>query len=274
LESYLNVVGVDWSAPWLTTLRTIAVEISAAPNWRVALNTQAAQRNIRNHVNLPLQFIPQQELPDGTAYEAHISATGKVPTRDNLHDFFNALVWLIFPKIKAQLNALQAKQIERLGIGRSRGAARDAATLFDENAALLAVADTPEGRAIVQALRTHQWHQLFVQERQQFIAHAGVFLFGHAIMEKLVRPYKAITAHTLVCWVEPHFYGLSEAEKCAHLDSQIAHQLEQIELLPTVFSPLPVLGVPGWWLEQTDEFYADEFVFRAVQQEGGINNFV
>lgn len=259
--------SIDWSAPWLTTLRTIALEISAASNWRVALNAQAVQRTICNHANLPLHFIPQHELPEGTAYEAHISATGKVPTRDNLHDFFNALVWLTFPKIKAQLNALQAKQIERLGIGKSRGAARDAATLFDENAALLAVADTPEGHAIVQALRTHQWHRLFLRERQQFLAHARVFLFGHAIMEKLVRPYKAITAHTLVCWVERDFYGLSEAEKCAQLDSQIAQQLKQIELLPTVFSPLPVLGVPGWWPDQTVDFYADEFVFRAVRQE-------
>ena len=265
MESYLN--KVDWSAPWLTTLRTLAVEISTASDWRVTLNVQAAQRHICNHANLPLQFIPQQELPEGAAYEAHISTTGNVPTRDNLHDFFNALVWLTFPKIKVQLNALQAKHIERSGIGKSRGATRDAATLFDENAALLAVADTPEGRTIVQALRTHQWHQLFVRERQQFKAHARVFLFGHALIEKLVRPYKAITAHTMVCWVESDFYGLNEAEKCAQLDNQLAHQLEQIELLPTMFSPLPVLGVPGWWPDQTVDFYADEFVFRTKRQK-------
>lgn len=172
MESYL----INWSAPWLSTLRTPGVDISTAKNWRDALNRQAEQRNIRNHANLPLYFIPQHELPDNTAYETHISATGKVPTRDNLHDFFNALVWLTFPKIKAQLNALQAKQIERLGIGKSRGAARDAATLFDENAALLTVTDTPDGRAIVDALHNHQWHQLFVQDRQQFIKHGEVFL--------------------------------------------------------------------------------------------------
>lgn len=263
MESDLN--SIDWSAPWLIHLRKTGIEIAVAEDWRSALNSAAEQRRIRNHVNLPLQFIPQQELPQGIAYETHISATGNVPTRDNLHDFFNALVWLTFPKIKAQLNALQARQIERCGVGKSRGAARDAATLFDENAALLAVTNSPEGHAIVQALRTHQWEQLFVKERQQFITHAEVVLFGHAMMEKLVRPYKAITAHTLVCWVEPHFHDLSDGEKCAQLDQQIAYQLELTELLPSVFSPLPILGVPVWWPDQTAEFYADEFVFRPLK---------
>lgn len=243
------------------------MEISAATNWRVALNTWVKKSNILNHADLPLQFIPQQDLPDNIAYEAHISATGQVPTRDNLHDFFNALVWLTFPKIKRQLNALHAKQIERFGVGKSRGAARDAATLFDESAALLAVADTPEGRAIVQALRTHQWQQLFVQARQQFIRNTEVLLFGHAMMEKLVQPYKAITAHTFICWVTPNFYELTDSEKCAYLDERVAHQLERVELVPTMFSPLPVLGVPGWWPDQTVEFYGDKFVFRAARDE-------
>jgi hypothetical protein len=46
-----------------------------------------------------------------TAYEEFIGATGCVPTRENLHDFFNGLVWQTFPLIKRELNALQAAQI-------------------------------------------------------------------------------------------------------------------------------------------------------------------
>ncbi len=57
------------------------------------------------------RFVPQESLPEGTAYEEFISATGNVPTRDNLHDFFNGLVWQTFPLIKRELNALQAAQI-------------------------------------------------------------------------------------------------------------------------------------------------------------------
>ena len=60
-----------------------------------------------------MRFVPQAELPAGIAYETFISETGGVPTRDNLHDFFNALVWLTYPKIKVRLNAMQALEIER-----------------------------------------------------------------------------------------------------------------------------------------------------------------
>jgi hypothetical protein len=49
-----------------------------------------------------------------------------VPTRENLHDFFNGLVWQTFPLIKRELNALQAAQIAAAGVGKSRGPARDA----------------------------------------------------------------------------------------------------------------------------------------------------
>ena len=125
--------GIDWSRPWYGAVLAAAQSVLAHGNWREALNAEAKQRGLCNHRGLPLRFITQEELPEGIAYEAHISATGKVPTRENLHDFFNALVWLSFPQIKRQLNALQAAQIATLGIGKSRGPARDAATIFDEN---------------------------------------------------------------------------------------------------------------------------------------------
>jgi hypothetical protein len=258
--------GVDWSAPWLDGVRDIGMQIASSDDWRIELNHQTFSRELCNHNHLPIQFVAQHELPIGASYEAHISATGCVPTRDNLHDFFNALVWLTYPRIKAQLNALQAAQIARIGIGKSRGPSRDAATLFDENAALLAVTDNPTGHELVQALRTHQWDRVFVQQRLQFKTHIVVELFGHAIMEKLVRPYKAITAHTLVCWVEPDFHHTSAAQQHAVLDNQIAAQLASHQLLPSVFSPLPILGVPDWWPNQDIEFYADTSVFRSQRQ--------
>jgi len=269
MESCLNnqaIEGVDWSAPWLEGFREIGMQIASSADWRAALNRQALSLQLCNHNHLPIQFVAQHELPSGASYEAHISATGCVPTRDNLHDFFNALVWLTYPRIKAQLNGLQAAQIARIGIGKSRGPSRDAATLFDENAALLAVSDTPVGQELVQALRSHQWNQVFIRQRAQFKTHISVGLFGHAIMEKLVRPYKAITAHTLVCWVKPDFHHSSAAEQHAILDRQIVSQLASHQLLPGAFSPLPILGVPDWWPNQDIEFYADTNVFRPQRQ--------
>ncbi|MFC3109145.1 DUF3025 domain-containing protein, partial [Undibacterium arcticum] len=130
---------IDWTRPWYASVLAAAHAVNAAPDWRAALNAQAGAQGLRNARGLPLRFVSQAALPDGQAYEAFIDASGSVPTRDNLHDFFNALVWLSFPRIKAQLNALQAAQIALAGIGKSRGAARDAATIFDENAALIVV---------------------------------------------------------------------------------------------------------------------------------------
>ena len=151
---------IDWSRLWYASIHAAAQNIIHAPDWRAALNAQAVAQALRNQRGLPLAFVPQESLPEGMAYEAFIGAVGCVPTRENLHDFFNALVWLSFPRIKRQLNALQAAQIAVDGIGQSRGPARDAATIFDENAALLVVRDAPAGRALVDALRSHQWMRL------------------------------------------------------------------------------------------------------------------
>nr|WP_233410558.1 DUF3025 domain-containing protein [Rugamonas sp. CCM 8940] len=223
---------------------------------------QAAALDLCNHQGLPLRFVAQGELPEGTAYEAFIGATGGVPTRDNLHDFFNALVWLSFPRIKVTLNALQAAQIARDGVGKSRGPARDAATIYDENAALLVVRDNAAGHALVEALRGHRWSEVFVERRASFAADAQLWLFGHALMEKLVAPRKAITAHTRVVLAGDDYFALDGAARRAWLDAHEADALAARDLGTADFTPLPVLGVPGWWPRQDQAFYDDVSVFR------------
>ncbi|HTH94709.1 MAG TPA: DUF3025 domain-containing protein, partial [Rhodocyclaceae bacterium] len=193
---------IDWSRPWLAHVRTAGQAIAVAPDWRAELNRRAAEADLRNHRGLPIRFVPQAELPPGVAYEMYISQTGGVPTRENLHDFFNALVWLTFPKIKVQLNALQASEIEKWvaqKMSSQRGSLRDAATIFDENAVLLI---TTNGM-LINALRRHQWTEVFITHRQAFMEECRVYLFGHALMEKLVLPYKAITGHMYVLLCPP-----------------------------------------------------------------------
>jgi len=258
---------IDWSARWFDTVRPYAQQVIAAQDWRACLNRLAGEMQLQNHLGLPVQFIPQEELPDGTAYEAHISATGLVPTRENLHDFFNALVWLSFPEIKRQLNALQAAQIATLGIGKSRGAARDAATIFDENAALLVVEHSEAGDQLVEALRLHQWESAFLQQREKFDRCARIWTFGHALMEKLVNPYKAITAHSWVLRIEPHHFDLTRDEGLMQIDQLVSQQLLTQTLTTADYTPLPVLGIPGWWQDQNQDFYADHSVFRPPRQK-------
>jgi len=253
---------VDLARPWCAAIRDAAEATVDRVDWATALNQQCRAQALTNHRGLPLSFVEQSVLPKGTAYETFISQTGQVPTRNNLHDYFNALVWLSFPSIKRELNALQAAQIESCGIGQSRGKVRDAATIFDENCALLVVSDTEQGKALVEALREHHWQQALLDQRELFGPHADVWLFGHALMEKLVTPYKSITAHAWPMVMPQSFFTLRHDEKQQRLDAAVANEIQQQGMSTARFMPLPVLGVPDWWQQQDRVFYADTSVFR------------
>ncbi|MEZ5707076.1 MAG: DUF3025 domain-containing protein [Burkholderiaceae bacterium] len=200
-----------------------------------------------------LRFVAQGELPAGTAYEQHIFDTGCVPTREGLHDFFNGLCWMRYPLTKRRLNQLQAAEIAKAGgVGQVRGPVRDALTLFDENAALL---QAPED--LWEALVARDWRRLFVELRPRWGA-ARLVLFGHALMEKLVVPYKSITAHVFRVPVPLALDG-----DLSRWDAWLADQLDAPSLAGKPFTPLPVLGVPGWWAASEDPvFYDDTSVFR------------
>jgi hypothetical protein len=252
---------LDWQKPWLVPLLAQATAVLGAPDWRAALNQLAQSSGLLNHRGLPVHFVSQAALPEGVAYEAFISDIGAVPTRNNLHDFFNAMMWLRFPRIKVELNRLQAAEIMRVSThaesSGARGRLRDGATIFDENAALFITADFE----LADLLRRHQWHALFVEKRLRFLNNVDVILFGHALIEKLAAPYKAITAHAWVILVEPGFFAIPPDEQRGWIDSAVAQGISE-GLSTADFTPLPVLGVPGWWQDQHAEFYADVIVFR------------
>ena len=258
--------AIDWQRPWLAPFRPIACQILQATEWRVALNVEAATIGLQNHRGLPIRFVLQQCLPPYVPYERFISDTGCVPTRENLHDFFNALAWLIYPKIKVRLNALQASELEKFSMpvteevpkpGADRGRLRDAATIFDENAALMMTSDA----GLIDALRAHDWREVFIRRRCAFGPQCELRLFGHALIEKLVSPYKAITAHVRPTLVSAMFFEMSEQDRRTWVNDAIARQLAG-GLTMADFTPLPVLGVPGWWPCQDEAFYADAAVFR------------
>ncbi len=234
--------GIAWDRAWLAPYRhagrDLCRRLESGASVASALNEGA------DAGSLP-RFVPHAQLPGGEAYEAFIARTGAVPTRDNLHDLFNGLVWLAFPRVKRRLNELQAGQIARLGIGPTRGVLRDALTLFDENAAWLQA--SPE---LVDALRRRDWRTLFIERRSDWPT-ARLTVFGHALLEKLAQPRKAITAHV---WCLP--------EDTVDAESAVQDLLASDRLAAR--QPLPVLGVPGWWPgNEVPAFYDDPAVFRA-----------
>lgn len=235
---------LDWDRPWLAPWREpgerVAQAIAAGRLCHETLNREPAA---------PRRFVPQSDLPDGQAYEQFIFETGTVPTRDNLHDFFNGLCWLRFPLTKKKLNQLQAAEIAAAGVAPLRGPVRDALTVFDENAAFLSAPP-----ALWDALAGRDWQRLFVDLRPLW-QQAQLVLFGHALLEKLVHPRKPITAH--IYRAQPAMNSIAD------LDALVAADLSADKLAAKPFLPLPVLGVPGWWPENENfSFYDDSFVFR------------
>ena len=243
--------AIDWSAPWLAPWRgrgqPVAQQVQGGSPVGQAL--QAALPGAASVV-----FAAQSELPEGTAYEQYIWDTRRVPTRDNLHDFFNGLVWLHFPQAKRRLNELQAQAIAANGIQAVRGPLRDALTVFDENGALLQAPD-----ALWDALRARDWQRLFIDLRPLW-AEARLVLFGHALMEKLVVPRKPMVAHV---YPAPIAINTVAKDGMAALDAWLAQEVQPGTWAAKPFTPLPVLGVPGWWpANEAPQFYADAQVFR------------
>ncbi|MCH7341835.1 DUF3025 domain-containing protein [Pelomonas sp. CA6] len=242
--------ALDWSRPWWAPYRACGEPVLAARRAGMplheALNRALARQPEAPRLGpqgLPLRFVAQQALPPGQGYEDFVAATGCVPTRDNWHDFFNGLVWLRFGALKARLNALHRQALEHEpppAPGR-RGALRDALTLLDENGAWLA-APTP----LHEALRQRHWQRLFGELRPLW-AQARLVIVGHALLEQLLEPRKPLCAHV---------WGEGESPEAPWPPAA-----ERLRAKP--FSPLPVLGVPGWWAaNEAPDFYADAQVFR------------
>jgi hypothetical protein len=242
----------DWTQPWHVPFARDGAAVRAACDAGVPLPQALTQAMAQRIGPGGPRFVAQSGLPEGMAYEQFIFETGQVPTREGLHDFFNGLCWMRFPATKRLLNRLQSAEIRASGVGQVRGPVRDAITLFDENAVLL---QAPE--PLWQALRSREWTRLFVGLRPLW-AQARLLLFGHALQEKLVVPYKSITGHV---YREP--VPLALGDDLAAWDAWLAARLDAAELATKPFTPLPVLGVPGWWPANDDPgFYADAGVFR------------
>ena len=191
-----------------------------------------------------MRFVPPR--PKDSYYEVKLFETGCVETRpDSLHDFFNALAWLAFPRTKARINAMHAAEIPRES-GR-RGRLRDLLTIFDEGGAIVQCDDP----ALLDLLVRGRWRELFWTHRQRVCAGMKISVIGHAVLEKALEPWPGITCKVIVL------------PASADPDAQAAAWLARLApgASPRDLTPLPVFGYPGW-CEQDEAFYRDARYFR------------
>jgi hypothetical protein len=227
------------------------------------LNQQAMSRGLFVESGLPLKFVAGSEhsanaSQSAVAYETGIHSTGQVPCRTQddgaWHDAFNALQWLLFPRSKARLNAMQVAAIQSQPSAAVRSRLRDAITLFDEGGGVWLGA-APDNEYWKQ-LELRQWPELLFDQREALITNHQVRLFGHALMQKMRRPYKSITG-----WVVR--LPVARDAQPDEVDQALVEWLEAAGLEQRPWVPLPVMGWPGWDRgSEAREFYADTRVFR------------
>lgn len=219
-----------------------------------------------NARGLPLSFVPQPPQRAGFAegFEPRTLLRGEIAMRpENWHDLFNALVWLTFPRAKAALNARHYHELEGLRAQRvvNRGAVQDALTLFDESGVVIAVSDPALGALI----REFRWKELFWVRRNELQRCMRFYVYGHALYEKALHPYRGLTGRALLLDVAPSVLGLPMSEQLADLDQRVAAWLADHAHLQATreLAPVPILGVPGWCGENgTEQYYDDAGYFR------------
>jgi len=179
---------------------------------------------------------------------------------------FNALVWSRFPSLKVAMNAVHFRE---LGSGREgrRGKQRDALTLFDESGVIV-VSSTME---YLEALAGRDWMSVFRDNALAWHGEIKVFVIGHALLEKFPQPYKSLTAHALLMRLDNSLLAKPRVTLMQMIDEMLAERLLAGSILasPASLSPLPLMGIPGWWppLEQNADFYEDQQVFRPLREK-------
>ncbi|MFA6972425.1 MAG: DUF3025 domain-containing protein [Gallionella sp.] len=233
-----------------------------------------------------LRFVEQGtgRLAFEAQYEPRCYLSGEVQTRtDNWHDLLNALVWLTFPKAKAAINVRHYLALtenrpsltenrhaltdaEEAASRSERGAVRDTNTLLDESGVIVAYADDE----LAALLKNFKWHELFWQRREEVQAGMGFYIFGHGLYEKARQPYVGMTGQGLLLAVDPSFFSWPQAQQLAHLDTLLADYLADPQHCSSTreLSPVPLLGVPGWTVDNDCAAYYDNTAyFRPGRRE-------
>lgn len=204
-----------------------------------------------------IRFVPPQA--DGRIYECRIHECGEVETRpDNWHDFFNALVWLNFPRTKNAISAAHVRAMQ--APGEQRGKVRDALTHFDE-CGIAVLSNRPD---LLELLQGFRWKELFVEHRDDVRRSMRFVVFGHATYEQLLAPFRGLTAKALLYQIEASWLEKSAAELSAAVDGLLAADVEAGRISrPGDLQPLPLLGIPGLVPASDDPaYYDDTWQFR------------
>lgn len=254
------------------SVRDVSLPFSLLNQWPTLeqFATEFKKRGIHSYANQPVHPVSQAGAPVRFEdhYESRIYLAGELQTRlQNWHDFFNAMCWLQFPKIKSALNVLHFEASQTRQLGTNRTPLENALTLFDECGAVI-VADDDR---LLEMIYEHGWQTLFWdnnllwENMAQSGQHIQCYVVGHAMLEKALTPYIGMTAHCVLMKQDGDFFEKTYPEQLEAIDRLVSDRwITRIIQQPRDLQPFPLLGVPGWWHEPQDEvFYANADYFRS-----------
>ena len=91
-------------------------------------------------------------------------------------------------------------------------------------------------------------------------------MFGHANYEMATRPFIGLTGKMLALTVPDDFFNQSLRQRIDFIDTALSEQIANQGILidPLQLTPLPLLGVPGWFdANKLPDFYQNTAYFRA-----------
>jgi hypothetical protein len=245
------------SAPVFEALRAVAIPFAYKNNWPTLADLQR-QFTLKN---IAIRPVAQGGKPgcQEEKYESRIYLAGELQTRsENWHDLFNALIWLQFPKTKSVLNRLHYEASLARAEKTNRGPLENAIASFDESGAII----ISRRADLLQMIRDHEWHKLFVENGPAFGSDIHCLIFGHALYEKALSPYVGMTAQSLLIGSDAMLHNDLQM-----LDAMVAAIWQQGGVTHTKdLESFPMLGVPGWHAQQNHAFYADSKYFRPKRE--------
>ena len=166
---------MDWqqakqrfSAPPFDSLRAPLEQLIVNSSWPGIAGLNACAAGINNFRGRPIRFVANHEAAAAPHYETRIAESGEIATRENRHDFFNAMSWLSFPEAKSAISEMHAQLLSVRGEPetRARSTPRDVLTLFDEGGIIVVSRD----KSLLELVRGFEWKTLFVDRRAEDIA--------------------------------------------------------------------------------------------------------
>lgn len=268
----LNVdARVEWShdfylhSPLFEPISALAARFHGFTTWPTLDDYQRVLDTLPEPIRLlsgkPLRIVAQDGKPHTFAdhYAPRIYLTGEIQTRaENWHDFFQYLTWFIFPRAKAQINALHLPRArQRLEDGETgrRTPLENMLSLFDEGGAVLVSSDA----SLLQLIGEFRWKELFWQRRGALAEKLHCIPFGHAVYEKGLLPYIGMTVNTILLEVTADYFALPLDAKLGLVDARLAEIFRDggRYTQPKDLQPFPILGMPGWDAANASESYYD-----------------